>query len=232
MLDLAAVWLYLFGSGRVPAGGSGRARSCSSLWTCSWSAAEHQPCRARVLLRPDASRRSSCSRTSGLYRIDPTNQDGNPNFVLGHYFPMIYRIPSFGGSSSLTVRSFQEYKDTAGENPRLYDLAGIKYVLQEDNSAPKGFSGPLQKVYVRAGRQHLGESARDAAGVHRARGGGRAYGRGPAGAAARSRLPAGARGRAGRSGRAGAAECWRTGARGRRTGARRPPRSGGTPTTP
>jgi hypothetical protein len=83
----------------------------------------------------------------GLYRVYQTNQNGDPNLNLGHYFPMIYRIPSFGGSSSLTVRWAQEYRDAVRANPHLYDLAGVKYVLEEGEEAPEGFSGPLREVF-------------------------------------------------------------------------------------
>jgi len=147
MLNLSAVLLYLFVSGRLPARwfrGMAVALLAFDLFLVSGSAINP------VVPASYFNRRESTAFLQehiGLYRIYPTNQDGDPNFNLGHYFPMIYRIPSFGGSSSLTVRWAQEYRDAARQNPRLYDLAGVKCVLNEGAEPPQGFSRPLREVF-------------------------------------------------------------------------------------
>jgi len=146
-LDTSAALLYLFVSGRI------RARWFSAaaivliafdLFLVSGSAINP--------VAPAAyfDRRESTAYLQehiGLHRIYPTNQDGDPNYNLGHYFPMIDQIPSFGGSSSLTIRWAQDYRDAARQNPRLYDLASVKYVLEESAAPPAGFSGPLREVF-------------------------------------------------------------------------------------
>ena len=147
ILDLSAVLLYLYLSDRL----AGRwFRSAAIVLItfdlCLVSGSAINP----VAPAEYFDRRESTEflqENVGPYRVYPTNQDANPNYMLGHYFPMIYHIPSFGGSSSLTLRWAQEYRDAARVNPRLYDLAGIKYVLEETDGEPEGFSGSLEEVY-------------------------------------------------------------------------------------
>ena len=146
-LDLSAVLVYCFVSGRLPVRWfrvMAALLIAFDLFLVSGSAINPVAPAAYFDRREST---AFLQENIGLYRIYPTNQDGDPNFNLGHYFPMIYRIPSFGGSSSLTVRWAQEYRDAARQNPRLYDLAGVKYVLQEGDDAPQGFSGPLREVF-------------------------------------------------------------------------------------
>ncbi len=146
-LDASAALLYLFVSGRIRArwfSAAAIALIALDLFLVSGSAINP--------VAPAAyfDRRESTAylrEHAGLHRIYPTNQDGDPNFNLGHYFPMIDRIPSFGGSSSLTLRWAQDYRDAARQNPRLYDLAGVKYVLKESADPPQDFSGPLREVF-------------------------------------------------------------------------------------
>lgn len=146
-LDLSAVVVYCFVSGRLPVRWF-RAMAATliafDLFLVSGSAVNPVAPAAYFDRREST---AFLQEHVGLYRIYPTNQDGDPNFNLGHYFPMIYQIPSFGGSSSLTIRWAQEYRDAARQNPRLYDLAGVKYVLQEGADEPHGFSGPLRQVF-------------------------------------------------------------------------------------
>jgi len=151
IFDLSAVLLYLYLSGRWDAR---RFRAAAillivlDLLMVSGSAINP------VIPATYFDRRESTAflqQNVGLSRILPANQDGDPNWMMGHYFPMIYHLPSFGGSSSLTVRWVKEYRDAATRNPRLYDLAGIKYVLQETGDAPRGFSSPLREVLAAPG---------------------------------------------------------------------------------
>ncbi len=147
VLDLSAVLLYLFLFGRL----SGRWFRAAAIVLiafdlCLVSGSAINPVAPAAYFDKREST-AFLQENVGRYRIYPTNQDADPNDMLGHYFPMIYHIPSFGGSSSLTLRWAQEYRDAARVNPRLYDLAGIKYVLEQTEGEPAGFSGPLQEVF-------------------------------------------------------------------------------------
>jgi len=146
-LSLSAVLVYLFVGGRLPVRWFRRMAVllvAFDLFLVSGSAINPVAPAAYFDRREST---AFLQERVGLYRIYPTNQDGDPNFNLGHYFPMIYQIPSFGGSSSLTLRWAQEYRDAAQQNPRLYDLAGVKYVLEEGQEPPRGFSDGLREVF-------------------------------------------------------------------------------------
>ena len=146
-LDASALLLYLFVSGRL-AGCRFKTGAIVliALDLCLVSGSAINPV-APATYFDERESTAFLQANVGQYRIFPTNQDADPNYMLGHYFPMIYQIPSFGGSSSLTLRWAQEYRDAARVNPRLYDLAGIKYVLEETKGEPVGFSGPLHEVF-------------------------------------------------------------------------------------
>ena len=147
VLDLSAVLLYLFVSARLSVRWfrvAAVALIAFDLFLVGGSAI-NPVAPASYFDKRDST--AFLQENVGLYRVYPTNQDGDPNLNLGHYFPMIYRIPSFGGSSSLTVCWAQEYRDAAKRNPRLYDLAGVKYILEESENPPEGFSEPLREVF-------------------------------------------------------------------------------------
>lgn len=84
----------------------------------------------------------------GLHRIYPLETGRHPPLTLGHNFPTLYGIQSVGGSSSLNLQRHDDFMTALREtkNPRLLNLAGVKYVLTEGREPEQG-EGNLRLAY-------------------------------------------------------------------------------------
>ena len=90
----------------------------------------------------------------GLYRIYSPDPHGEAPQKLLDYYPTMYRIQSLGtlpSVSVLTLSRYAEFVDALLQNTRLFNLAGVKYILTELEEPAEWWHNELREVWSEPG---------------------------------------------------------------------------------